>query len=113
MAICGAVSVTAFSRELRRRMGQSRRTGREFVPPGAKSPRPRVSCCLLLLLIVVALIAYAYLEGYVLRPRREKAEQSLAGPLAPEICSRAGAIAQIRSANLPVQIALRCPRHEG
>ena len=69
MAICRAVSVTAFSRELRRRMGQSRRTGREFVPPGAKRPRPRGSCCLILLLLIIALIVYAYLEGYVLRPR--------------------------------------------
>lgn len=67
-----AITVTAFSREERRRASQAQRTGRGFTPPGPGQPKKSGGCCIFLILLVVAIIVYAYVDAYWLSPQREQ-----------------------------------------
>jgi len=68
-------TITMFSRETRRRMSQTRRTGRGFSPPGPGQPRSGGGCCIFLIVLTVALIIYAFVESYLLTPAQERERQ--------------------------------------
>ncbi|MEN6521562.1 MAG: hypothetical protein ABFD46_10505 [Armatimonadota bacterium] len=68
-------TITTFSREERRRMSQSQRTGRGFTPPGPGQQRRSSGCCLFLILLIAAIIIYAYIDAYWLAPQREQQQK--------------------------------------
>jgi hypothetical protein len=65
-----SASNAAFSRDLRRLAAKSE--GSSKVRSHVKGKRRGGGgCCILLIIIVVALIAYAYIDGYILQPRKK------------------------------------------
>lgn len=95
---CGSVKTAAFSREMRRRLSQSRREQRN--PTSGRRPTGG-ACCLIFLLIVVAVVIYAFLEAYVFGPRRNDETQSYTRPVSSETqCIQGKQTAQKRSGAL-------------
>ena len=74
MSVNSSVEVMAFSRETRRRAGQSQRTGRGSTPPGPGGPRRpqnRGGCCLILIIAIIASIVYAFVQSYFFPKKSE------------------------------------------
>jgi hypothetical protein len=74
------LTVSLFSRELRRKTQQGHRTDKGPAHPGAGQPRARGGCCLLLLIIAVAVMAWAFLDQYVLHPVKHPKKETMLTP---------------------------------
>lgn len=66
-----SVSGTAFSRDLRRMAAKSQGAGKAR-GQAKNSQRGGSGCCILLIIIIVAIIAYIYIDAYVIHPSGNK-----------------------------------------